>query len=164
MDDIRPRGTVTVTCVCGWSFWIDCLDTRLPDGPFICLDCQYGVEWAEPCEKHCAKTEGPEVHRCLCEWAKKNPEKAAQYLRHFVKAEDKDEPTSPIPIEMLSELSCVTCLSEGKTGCVDKIYLTPACHPGAPTRTYFDKDSHSIGIECSTCKLHVAVIAIPRPQ
>jgi hypothetical protein len=58
MDDLRPRGTVEVTCAeCGWSFWLDCLDSRLcsparepdcsvrrddsrlPDGPFVCPVC-----------------------------------------------------------------------------------------------------------------------------
>ncbi len=39
MDDIRPRGTVEVRCShegCGWCFWLDPLDPRLPDGPFDC--------------------------------------------------------------------------------------------------------------------------------
>lgn len=39
MDDIRPRGSVQVRCGypgCGWSFWLECLDPRLPDGPFDC--------------------------------------------------------------------------------------------------------------------------------
>ena len=38
-DDIRPKTTVEVQCShpeCGWSFWIDALDPRLPDGPFFC--------------------------------------------------------------------------------------------------------------------------------
>lgn len=39
-DDIRPKGTVQVTCKeCGWDFWVYCLDPRLPDGPFICPSC-----------------------------------------------------------------------------------------------------------------------------
>lgn len=39
-DDIRPRGTVEVTCQkCDWCFWIDSLDPRLPSGPFICPTC-----------------------------------------------------------------------------------------------------------------------------
>jgi hypothetical protein len=40
-DDIRPRGTVEVHCSngCGWDFWVDSLDPRLPDGPFICPAC-----------------------------------------------------------------------------------------------------------------------------
>lgn len=40
-DSLRPKGTVEVTCTqCGyWSFWIDALDPRLPDGPFLCSDC-----------------------------------------------------------------------------------------------------------------------------
>ena len=47
-DDIRPTGTVTVPCShpdCGpsgdsgpWCFWVDALDPRLPDGPFLCPD------------------------------------------------------------------------------------------------------------------------------
>jgi len=38
-DDLRPRGKVEVECQhpgCGWSFWLDPLDPRLPDGPFLC--------------------------------------------------------------------------------------------------------------------------------
>lgn len=38
-DDIRPHGTVFVKCshpTCGWTFWVEALDPRLPDGPFIC--------------------------------------------------------------------------------------------------------------------------------
>lgn len=47
-DDIRPKGTVMVQCshpdclpkpgedAGPWSFWVDALDPRLPDGPFIC--------------------------------------------------------------------------------------------------------------------------------
>lgn len=40
-DDIRPRKTVEVQCSvdgCGWSFWVDCIDPRLPNGPFLCSD------------------------------------------------------------------------------------------------------------------------------
>lgn len=39
MDDLRPHGTVEVRCDypgCGWRFWVDCLDPRLPTGPFDC--------------------------------------------------------------------------------------------------------------------------------
>jgi len=41
MDDLRPKGTVEVLCsVCKtWSFWVGCLDPRLPDGPFVCGVC-----------------------------------------------------------------------------------------------------------------------------
>lgn len=38
-DDIRPKGSVQVQCShpgCGWSFWLEALDQRLPDGPFDC--------------------------------------------------------------------------------------------------------------------------------
>lgn len=38
-DDLRPKGTVEVACSvpgCGWCFWVDALDERLPDGPFLC--------------------------------------------------------------------------------------------------------------------------------
>jgi hypothetical protein len=41
MDDIRPKGTVQVRCSfpgCEWEFWVDCLDPRLPDGPFYCSE------------------------------------------------------------------------------------------------------------------------------
>jgi hypothetical protein len=43
-DDIRPKGSVEVLCTgirCRgkWWFWVDCLDPRLPDGPFICQEC-----------------------------------------------------------------------------------------------------------------------------
>lgn len=41
MDDIRPRGTVQVECShpgCGWSFWLDPLDERLPNGPHYCQE------------------------------------------------------------------------------------------------------------------------------
>jgi len=47
-DDLRTRGALLVPCShpdCGpsgdsgaWHFWIDCLDPRLPDGPFLCHD------------------------------------------------------------------------------------------------------------------------------
>lgn len=39
-ETLRPRGTVEVTCSCGWTFWIDPLDPRLPDGPFPCSTCR----------------------------------------------------------------------------------------------------------------------------
>jgi hypothetical protein len=46
MDDLRPNGTVEVCCVeCGWSFWVDCLDSRLPDGPFVCPICDGTEEY-----------------------------------------------------------------------------------------------------------------------
>lgn len=38
-DDLRPRGAVQMPCAahgCGWHFWVDALDERLPDGPFMC--------------------------------------------------------------------------------------------------------------------------------
>jgi hypothetical protein len=38
-DDIRPKGTVEVQCSypgCGWCWWVDPLDPRLPDGPWDC--------------------------------------------------------------------------------------------------------------------------------
>lgn len=49
-DDLRPKGTVEVpcaTCPVGengerWFFWVDALDPRLPDGPFICPSCLNG--------------------------------------------------------------------------------------------------------------------------
>jgi len=53
MDDIRPKGTVEVQCtVCGWWYWLDPLDPKLPDGPFICEPCERGEEvvlekWAD---------------------------------------------------------------------------------------------------------------------
>jgi hypothetical protein len=49
-DELRPRGTVTVPCshpncqpepgsdLSPWCFWVDALDPRLPDGPFLCPD------------------------------------------------------------------------------------------------------------------------------
>lgn len=47
-DDIRPRGTVMVPCdhpdcaaegdLGPWFFWVDALDPRLPDGPFLCWE------------------------------------------------------------------------------------------------------------------------------
>lgn len=48
VDDIRPKGCVEVECTgrgwpCSegrWFFWIGCQDRRLPDGPFVCPDCQ----------------------------------------------------------------------------------------------------------------------------
>jgi hypothetical protein len=43
-DDIRPPGTVQVCCNgCGWDFWVEALDARLPQGPFLCPSCQ-GVD------------------------------------------------------------------------------------------------------------------------
>lgn len=50
IDDIRPHGTVMVPCSHAdcqpkpgedagpWMFWVDALDPRLPDGPFLCWD------------------------------------------------------------------------------------------------------------------------------
>jgi hypothetical protein len=41
MDDLRPPKTVEVACSypgCGWHWWIDPLDPRLPEGPFDCGD------------------------------------------------------------------------------------------------------------------------------
>jgi hypothetical protein len=44
-DDIRPRGHVEVLCaVCEWWFWVDCLDARLPAGPFTCEPCALGPD------------------------------------------------------------------------------------------------------------------------
>lgn len=48
MDDVRPRGTVEVQCsgpACvdengGWYFWVDALDLHLPNGPFLCPECE----------------------------------------------------------------------------------------------------------------------------
>lgn len=50
-DSLRPKGYVEVPCkFCPkgpdgeqWFFWVDCLDPRLPDGPFICNNC-LGIE------------------------------------------------------------------------------------------------------------------------
>lgn len=48
-DDIRLKGTVEVVCkVCQWSFWVDCLDPRLPAGPFVCPSCKDPGRQAEP--------------------------------------------------------------------------------------------------------------------
>jgi hypothetical protein len=42
-DDLRPKGSVEVECImCGWTFWVDCLDKRLPEGPFVCPTCEHG--------------------------------------------------------------------------------------------------------------------------
>lgn len=49
-DDLRPKGTVQVPCSkCPvgddgerWYFWVDALDPRLPDGPFVCMTCLHG--------------------------------------------------------------------------------------------------------------------------
>jgi len=41
MDEIRPKGTVQVKCSapdCEWEFWVDCLDPKLPEGPFLCSE------------------------------------------------------------------------------------------------------------------------------
>lgn len=49
-DDVRPRASVEVPCATcppadengefgPWCFWVDPLDPRLPDGPFICPTC-----------------------------------------------------------------------------------------------------------------------------
>lgn len=45
-DNFRPKGCVEVFCEqckgddgSQWAFWVDCLDPRLPNGPFICDDC-----------------------------------------------------------------------------------------------------------------------------
>ena len=40
-DDIRPKGTVEVQCSapdCDWYLWVRCDDSRLPDGPFWCVE------------------------------------------------------------------------------------------------------------------------------
>lgn len=41
MDRINARGTLLVKCAgnCGLAFWVDCIDPRLPDGPFLCSEC-----------------------------------------------------------------------------------------------------------------------------
>ena len=44
-DDLRPSGTVEVECkTCGWFFWVDPLDKRLPGGPFVCSACESDVD------------------------------------------------------------------------------------------------------------------------
>lgn len=50
-DDLRPKGTVEVTCQCGWSFWIDPLDPLLPDGPFECPSCESARTGIYPTKK-----------------------------------------------------------------------------------------------------------------
>lgn len=49
-DDLRPKGTVEVECACGcrWAWWIDPLDSRLPDGPFYMDGC--GPECSPNCD------------------------------------------------------------------------------------------------------------------
>lgn len=51
-DNLRPPKTVEVECSkgCGWSFWVEALDPRLPDGPFICDSCtgQHGPVAVHP--------------------------------------------------------------------------------------------------------------------
>lgn len=45
MDNIRSKGTVEVKCgKCGWFYWIGALDKSLPDGPFICFECEHPGE------------------------------------------------------------------------------------------------------------------------
>lgn len=49
LELIRPPGSVTVECSGKWCnpphtsgsthFWVEALDPRLPDGPFLCEDC-----------------------------------------------------------------------------------------------------------------------------
>lgn len=49
-DHIRPKGSVEVECQqCHWFFWVDCLDKRLPDGPFACDECA-GISVTEKAE------------------------------------------------------------------------------------------------------------------
>jgi len=54
-DDIRPMGAVQVECSvpnCGWFFWLDPLDHRLPDGPFHC-----GGDGCENCKDACSASQ-----------------------------------------------------------------------------------------------------------
>lgn len=40
-EDIRPPKTVQVPCSvpgCEWEFWVEALDPRLPNGPFLCAE------------------------------------------------------------------------------------------------------------------------------
>lgn len=58
-DNVRPGGTLEVDCAsCGWAFWVDPLDSRLPDGPFVCETCSGGpavTEKAGSGDGKCAK-------------------------------------------------------------------------------------------------------------
>ena len=68
-DDIRPRGTVAVKCDapggCGWHFWVDALDSRLPNGPFLCLPCA-DPRWQGTLYKcRCGSEEVIHFERCM---------------------------------------------------------------------------------------------------
>lgn len=74
---LRPSGTVEVQCShsgCGWCWWVDPLDPRLPNGPFDCgedhdarrlveralarLQVETGIQWG------CQQARGPEKKEC----------------------------------------------------------------------------------------------------
>lgn len=82
MHDIRPKGTVEVPCAkCDapgkWCagcfpqgrppgktfFWVDALDPRLPDGPFVCSSCEKGQTYHAPCMKRIGE---PTYRICEC--------------------------------------------------------------------------------------------------
>lgn len=53
MDDLRPKGTVEIQCSkCGWWYWLDPLDPKLANLPYVCDPCERGEEvclekWAD---------------------------------------------------------------------------------------------------------------------
>lgn len=79
-ESLRPRGTVEVACFecaqgqnlcqqCTWEpgeppsgpsyFWVDALDSRLPDGPFVCDACAHKRKLHRACGLTLK-------HRCQC--------------------------------------------------------------------------------------------------
>jgi uncharacterized C2H2 Zn-finger protein len=64
LENLRPKGTVAVPCsgrFCKcedggvWVFFVEALDPRLPDGPFLCPRCEHVLR--------CEKETGREVIR-----------------------------------------------------------------------------------------------------
>jgi len=79
-DDLRPKGTVQVPCShpdCvsgGWEFWVDALDPRLPDGPFLCVEHDPKFRKRRPCAmcktivvRHLVEKQGAPPTPVLCD-------------------------------------------------------------------------------------------------
>jgi hypothetical protein len=51
----------------------------------------------------------------------------------------------------------------GAPGCDHKehrLYLVGICHPGAPTKTLYDKSTGELVIECAVCEAPIVSIAV----
>lgn len=57
MDRLSSLGAILVQCSgkCGWEFWVDCIDSRLPDRPLLCSECDVSDEACALAEKRLAQ-------------------------------------------------------------------------------------------------------------